>query len=399
MPTAYLKKLAKLNNTSVDKLEKFWSQAKEIAKSEGQGNSWGLITSIFQNKLKKEGYNVKAFKEETRTSDFGQTFKFQRLSLSSIQKLLKYYLEDNEYNNDTHWNDLYDDNDGIVYVEYNDNKTFYSVTNPLLKDLKTTNIINCIIEYPSYTAYFGKDCRIEKFDSSEDSPYVVKSYKGNDNMKSYLYKGEVITASSKQEAIQHIVGAAIKIKKRPSIHIYKIKDDKYKNIINKKYKDTVYLNGLGDIVCLDKNVRKNVVQDLKELGITKHDYYLDTEYAKEEVNEKELTNFVESLGLSLVHISFGYTSIDIPKKFYNLFSGFDRRLVKITYNTNEKLGLYYDYFGKKPKWKAILADEILKNLNLFEKEFSKADENDYDINKGIKVINSIRKKLRSYSRT
>ena len=61
MPTAYLKKLATLNHISVDKLEKFWSQAKEIAKSEGQGKSWGLITTIFQNKLKKEGYKVKAF--------------------------------------------------------------------------------------------------------------------------------------------------------------------------------------------------------------------------------------------------------------------------------------------------------------------------------------------------
>ena len=200
MPTAYLKKLAKLNNISVNTLEKFWSQAKEIAKSEGQGNSWGLITSIFQNKLKKEGYKIKAFKEETRTSESGQTFKFQRLSLSSIQKLLGYYLEDNEWDSSTHWNDLYDDNDGIVYIEYNDNKTFYSVTNPLLKDLKTTNIRNCIIEYPSYTAYFGKDCRIEKFDSREDSPYVVKSKV----CKTYLCKGKIVTASSKQEAIRKV---------------------------------------------------------------------------------------------------------------------------------------------------------------------------------------------------
>ena len=69
MPTAYLKKLAKLNNTSVDKLEKFWSQAKEIAKSEGQGKSWGLITTIFQNKLKKEGFKVKAFFTTTADTD------------------------------------------------------------------------------------------------------------------------------------------------------------------------------------------------------------------------------------------------------------------------------------------------------------------------------------------
>lgn len=63
MPTAYIKKLAKLNHTTVNKLEKFWSQAKEIAKSEGNGKAWGLITTIFQNKLKKEGYKVKAFSE------------------------------------------------------------------------------------------------------------------------------------------------------------------------------------------------------------------------------------------------------------------------------------------------------------------------------------------------
>ena len=69
MPTAYLKKLAKLNNTSVDRLEKFWSQAKEIAKSEGQGKSWGLITTIFQNKLKKEGFKVKAFFTTTADTD------------------------------------------------------------------------------------------------------------------------------------------------------------------------------------------------------------------------------------------------------------------------------------------------------------------------------------------
>lgn len=61
MPTAYIKKLAKLNHTTVNKLEKFWSQAKEIAKSEGNGKAWGLITTIFQNKLKKEGYKIKAF--------------------------------------------------------------------------------------------------------------------------------------------------------------------------------------------------------------------------------------------------------------------------------------------------------------------------------------------------
>lgn len=72
MPTAYIKKLAKLNHTTVDKIEKFWSQAKEIAKSEGQGKAWGLITTIFQNKLKKEGYKVKSAKSNKQFSYKGK---------------------------------------------------------------------------------------------------------------------------------------------------------------------------------------------------------------------------------------------------------------------------------------------------------------------------------------
>lgn len=61
MPTAYIRKLAKLNNISIDKIENLWSQAKEIAKSEGNGKAWGLITTIFQNKLKEKGYKIKAY--------------------------------------------------------------------------------------------------------------------------------------------------------------------------------------------------------------------------------------------------------------------------------------------------------------------------------------------------
>lgn len=74
MPTAYLKKLATINHISVDKLEKFWSQAKEIAKSEGNGKAWGLITTIFQNKLKKEGYKVSAFYEPDVLDDKTQKY-------------------------------------------------------------------------------------------------------------------------------------------------------------------------------------------------------------------------------------------------------------------------------------------------------------------------------------
>ena len=99
MPTAYIKKLAKLNNISVNTLEKFWSQAKEIAKSEGQGNSWGLITSIFQNKLKKEGYKVKASivtsdTDELDDSDLGINVDPKEYhKQKSLQMSLKYKLD------------------------------------------------------------------------------------------------------------------------------------------------------------------------------------------------------------------------------------------------------------------------------------------------------------------
>lgn len=217
MPTAYLKKLAKLNHTTVNKLEKFWSQAKEIAKSEGQGKAWGLITTIFQNKLKKEGYKVKAFKEETREVD-DRKFIFKRLSLSDCVKQIKDLFDDyfnfgkkdpdyyeklyNTKVDESTASDLLPSDDFTVYIEYNDGSKWYSVADPKLKDLKLTGIKNCIIEYPAYTAYFGKDCRIERFDDAEDSPYVVKC---EAKMKKYSYKGQIITASSKEEAIKKIV--------------------------------------------------------------------------------------------------------------------------------------------------------------------------------------------------
>lgn len=188
MPTAYIKKLAKLNHTTVNKIEKFWSQAKEIAKSEGNGKAWGLITTIFQNKLKKEGYKVKAFKEEILEVD-DKDFIFKRLSLSDCVKQLKdlfydyfnFGKKDPEYYeklyktnaDESTASDLLSD-DTTVYIEYNDGSKWYSVDNPKLKDLKLTGIKNCIIEYPEYTAYFGKDCRIERFDDAEDAPYVIK---------------------------------------------------------------------------------------------------------------------------------------------------------------------------------------------------------------------------------
>jgi len=50
MPNAYLKKLSKKHNISLDDLEKDWERAKEIAKTDSQ---YGLITHIFKRVVNK----------------------------------------------------------------------------------------------------------------------------------------------------------------------------------------------------------------------------------------------------------------------------------------------------------------------------------------------------------
>ena len=94
MPTAYIKKLAKLNNISIDKIENLWSQAKEIAKSEGNGKAWGLITTIFQNKLKEKGYKIKADTDELDDADLGvnvdsKEYHEQKSKMRSLQQRLE----------------------------------------------------------------------------------------------------------------------------------------------------------------------------------------------------------------------------------------------------------------------------------------------------------------------
>jgi hypothetical protein len=49
MPTPYLKKLSEQGKGSVPSLEKKWDKAKGIAKGEGKGDNYGLITHILQN--------------------------------------------------------------------------------------------------------------------------------------------------------------------------------------------------------------------------------------------------------------------------------------------------------------------------------------------------------------
>lgn len=213
MPTAFIKKLSKINNVSVNTIEKFWSQAKEIAKSEGKNKNWGLITTIFKNKLKSEGYKVTASKSIIQESD-GVKYEFEKLSLSEAIKTIKdvladwfTYKKDNERFkelfdvsvNEAAFQDIAGDYQSL-YIEYNNGKIWYSVGNDLLKDLRLTGIKNVIFEFPAYTAFYGKDCTIKHFDEDdEDSALVVTT---EASVKHYLCNGQVVTASSKKEAIK-----------------------------------------------------------------------------------------------------------------------------------------------------------------------------------------------------
>lgn len=52
MPTAYIKKLSKEGKGTITELERMWSDAKEIAVKEGDGDNYALITDIFKKMVK-----------------------------------------------------------------------------------------------------------------------------------------------------------------------------------------------------------------------------------------------------------------------------------------------------------------------------------------------------------
>jgi uncharacterized membrane protein len=54
MPTNTIKSFAKKTNKKVAEVEKMWSKAKAIAKSEGKGNNFAYITGVLKNMLKLE---------------------------------------------------------------------------------------------------------------------------------------------------------------------------------------------------------------------------------------------------------------------------------------------------------------------------------------------------------
>lgn len=52
MPTDYIKKLSREGKGTIPELEKKWSDAKEIATKEGDGNNYSLVTDIFKKMIK-----------------------------------------------------------------------------------------------------------------------------------------------------------------------------------------------------------------------------------------------------------------------------------------------------------------------------------------------------------
>lgn len=186
MPTAYLKKLATLNHISVDKLEKFWSQAKEIAKSEGQGKSWGLITTIFQNKLKKEGYKVKAFTsladtDELDDADLGinvdpKEYHKQKSLQMSLQSKLDMIKKDLNKEADSYVNKL----EKIAKRLNEENRKRYSRDNEGDKWLHYNGTVSKEVLLEAYKD--GIACWYEGFGtitSDEDIRYELNYYKNS----------------------------------------------------------------------------------------------------------------------------------------------------------------------------------------------------------------------------
>lgn len=51
MPVPFIKKMAKKHKMSVDRSEKLWDKAKDIAKKNGEGENFALITGLYKNML------------------------------------------------------------------------------------------------------------------------------------------------------------------------------------------------------------------------------------------------------------------------------------------------------------------------------------------------------------
>lgn len=252
MPTAYIKKLAKLNHTTVNKIEKFWSQAKEIAKSEGQGKAWGLITTIFQNRLKKEGYKVSAFYEPDRLDDDTQkhfddlncTKELTKENTPTLLAMLKHsYFKNVRYNIKQIWarsrNSEQTANQWLLtyhpliveceklaiepkvcarmcYIKYHKE-------NPYTKHLNKNNDVSFNTLKKEALQYFEGLQKWKNSDINKQFEEFMKNEKVTASNK-YSYKGKVITAESKEEAIKKIVADTYE-GKAPKRLAYYIIDD------------------------------------------------------------------------------------------------------------------------------------------------------------------------------
>lgn len=58
MPANYIQSLSKKYNISVDKLEKVWDRAKELAKDQGREDDFAYITGIFKKYIRNK-FNIK----------------------------------------------------------------------------------------------------------------------------------------------------------------------------------------------------------------------------------------------------------------------------------------------------------------------------------------------------
>lgn len=152
----------------------------------------------------------------TKVNKDGTKYLFEKLSsvkdvielLKNIDVLHDYFNKDEVYFKDRYGVskkeatlfDLPWDEDTVIFIKYNNGKEWYSVNeHSKLSDLKLTGIKDATFEWNGdVVSFYGKDCKIEKFDKDdEDSAWVVNCF------NTYIYQGQVVTANSKYEVVSY----------------------------------------------------------------------------------------------------------------------------------------------------------------------------------------------------
>ena len=208
-------------------------------------------------------------------------------------------------------------------------------------------------------------------------------------MNKYSYKGQIITASSKQEAIHKVVAGS---KKYPALTNYDIEKSFSSRLINKvkeKFGNSVcYDDWEGMLVCKDNQVRNNLIKYLESLHVktSKVSCY---PYLKC-VPYKELDAFVRTLGFKTDDncIIINPLNTSIPNSLSNNIDDFDNIVVASLHDfsdeekaysyvlddfSNKKIYLNYDAFEKYDysKLKDLLVNNKQKVIKAYEKEIEK----------------------------